>query len=123
MSDDHDGADGQDDVLDTYALVELMGHRKLVGRVHERQIGGQVLLQVDVLDAKGSVTATPLFGVPSIYCITPTSRDWCIRYAAASAGAYQQPLLPYVPETEPPFDMGDDRCVDCGELIHRCTCS
>lgn len=59
-----------------YALLELMGHRKRVGRVSEVEAYGGKLLRIDVLPAKpeGEVS-TEYYGAASIYGISPVAED------------------------------------------------
>ncbi len=63
------------DKFDTWALVELFGHQKIVGRVTEATIGGCALLRVDV-PANGSEPAyTKFYGSGAIYAMTPVSEE------------------------------------------------
>lgn len=36
----------------TWAILELMGHRRLAGFITEQEIGGSAMLRLDVYDAK-----------------------------------------------------------------------
>ena len=59
--------------FDSWALVELFGHQRIVGRVTEATIGGCALLRVDV-PARGDLAAfTKFYGNGAIYAMTPVS--------------------------------------------------
>jgi len=55
-----------------WAILELMGHRKLAGYVTEQQIGGAAFLRIDV---PGEKAATQFYSPAAIYCITPTTEE------------------------------------------------
>lgn len=57
-----------------WAVIELMGHRRMAGYVSERDVAGQPFLQIDVPAEDGS-TATQLYSAGAVYCITPTTED------------------------------------------------
>ena len=65
-----------DPKLDGWALVELYGHQRIVGKVTEQTFGTGVLFRVDVPDLiKGKTVErkgfTRYFGLGAIYSITP----------------------------------------------------
>lgn len=89
-----------------WAIVELMGHRKLAGWVTEEERFGSKFLRLDipgatadekhfdlweryqsgVLDEEGVVVANPfastqLYGAAAIYCVTPVKREIAIAFA------------------------------------------
>jgi len=60
-----------------YAILELMGHRKIAGLVSEATIGGASFIRIDV--PKGEDTEVTQFYSPgAIYCITPTTKEIAI---------------------------------------------
>lgn len=81
--------------FESWAIVELMGHRQVAGRVTEQIIGGQALLRIDVPECpeiaahererwgeKYTVPAQPaipaytqFYGVGSVYCLTPCTEE------------------------------------------------
>jgi hypothetical protein len=77
--------------FESWAIVELMGHRRIAGRVTEQTIGSAALLRIDVPDcpaeperqegpyryaAKEAIPAyTQFYGVASVYCLTPTTEE------------------------------------------------
>ena len=43
---------GNDSTFDEWAILELMGHRRLAGKVTEQEIGGANMIRIDVYRAK-----------------------------------------------------------------------
>lgn len=56
--------------FDEWAILELMGHRKLAGKVSEYSIGGASFIRIDI---PGS--ATQFYSPSAVYCITPTTEE------------------------------------------------
>jgi hypothetical protein len=77
--------------FESWAIVEVMGHRRFSGYVTEQQIGGTSFVRVDVPelpadDSGGHVQAfTKLLGAGSIYCITPCDEQ-IARATARTSG-------------------------------------
>jgi hypothetical protein len=61
--------------FEKYAIVEMMGHRKIAGLVQDSEIGGSTLLRVDILNAEGGFDRTEYIGVGSIYCLTIVEKE------------------------------------------------
>jgi hypothetical protein len=103
------------ETFEAWAIVELMGHRRLAGRVSEQVIGGASLLRIDVPEvaevpaslvddpyfagqkrrtqAKPAIPAySQLYGIGSICCITPTTEEIARK---ASAAMRERPLSLY----------------------------
>ena len=101
----------QSEKFEGWAVVEMLGHRKLAGKVSEQVIAGSALVRVDVPETQqtkavagygGSVVeSTPayvkLIGVGSIYCITPCSEE-IARRAAAVLERFNDPLPVTLPK-------------------------
>jgi hypothetical protein len=83
-----------DDVIDGWYLVELMGHRRLAGQLSERQIAGEGFLRLDV-PAPGR-TVTQYYRPGVVYALTPITEDTARRMAARS---FPEPVQPW--ELEP----------------------
>lgn len=81
--------------LDTWAIVELFGHKKLAGKVSEHTIGAAALVRVDVPETEQSGVFTKpytkLVGTGSIYCITPCTED-VARRAAQQIERWNDPI-------------------------------
>lgn len=68
-----------------WAILELMGHRRLIGRVSEATIAGCAMLRIDVLTKDGE--STQFYSGASIYAITPTTEEMAHRAATLSTVA------------------------------------
>ena len=82
-----DTADGR---FEGYAILELMGHRKLAGRLSEQEIAGQAFVRIDIPGPDADIDiATQFYSAAAIYAITPTTEE----LARAVATGYQpQPV-------------------------------
>lgn len=74
-------ATDEDASFSGWAIVELMGHRKLAGHVSEVTIAGAAMLRLDV---PSDPPVTQFYGGSAIYCITPTTEELARKVAAAS---------------------------------------
>lgn len=99
-----------------WAIVELMGHRRLAGLVREQQIAGHGFLRLDVPDVTeepgDKVMATQFYSPSSVYCITPTTEAIARKLAADNK---PQPATRWELEERPalerriaPADFDDD---------------
>jgi hypothetical protein len=79
MSDNDKGYEG-------WAVLELMGHRRLVGRLSEATIAGAAFIRIDLTDADGSQT-TQFYAPSAVYAITPTTEEIAKRAAATNSVA------------------------------------
>jgi hypothetical protein len=89
--------------IDGWAVLELMGHRRMAGRVTEALVGGTTLLRIDIPRNDGS-TVTQFYGVGSVYCITPTTEEVARAVALANPPEPVHPwelraALPAAPDT------------------------
>jgi len=84
------------DPFEGWAIVELMGHRRLAGHVTEQDIAGQGFLRLDVHDSDGPVT-TQFYSPGAVYCLTPTTEE-----IARGLGARLKPAPVSRYELEPP---------------------
>lgn len=97
-----------------YAIVEVLGHRTIVGRIEEVERFGTKLLSIEPL-FDGRLLTAVLIGGGSIYQFTPCSREIALRRQPKHA--YQLPpsvaavlppeLLP-APDADPDTDPDDD---------------
>ena len=80
------------DAFDQWAIVDVMGHQRYVGRVSEQVIAGTGFVRVDVPKTDKTEPWTKLIGTSSIYAITPVSEE----IAKAMANHRQtEPVTPY----------------------------
>ena len=110
--------------FDEWALVELMGHQRIAGRVTEAEIGGCKFVRVDVPESDGRQPLTKFLGPASIYAITPmteeTAREVAGRIDSSPISAWdarrlveiedKRKSLPSTVDSEiDPDDEDDDR--------------
>lgn len=83
--------------LDTWALVELMGHSRIVGKLTEHAMGGSVFLRVDVPAHGEQPAVTKFFSPAAIYAITPLAETLAMeeitRWDAKPVALLQSPQL------------------------------
>lgn len=72
-----------DETFEGWAILELMGHRRLAGHLSEQEIGGASFIRIDV-PGKDTPVATQFYSSAAVYCITPTSEDIARKIAARS---------------------------------------
>lgn len=94
------------EAFDSWAVLELMGHRRLGGRVREVTLAGGAFLRIDV-PAAGEVPGFTQFYPPgSVYCLTPTTEEIA---TAIAARARHEPVsryeLPKLPAAAGPIDV------------------
>ena len=89
------------EAFEGHAIVEIMGHQTFAGYVSEQVVGGGAMVRVDVPAVGDEPAFTKLFGVASIYCITPVSED--VAFLAAKR-THSAPVSVYMPELHPRDD-------------------
>ncbi|HEU0113098.1 MAG TPA: hypothetical protein VFQ80_00385 [Thermomicrobiales bacterium] len=91
-----------DATFEGWAILELMGHRRLGGRVSEATIAGAAFLRIDIPrpDDPERVVATQFYNPAALYSLTPTTAE------IACAIAAQAPQ---------PVSRWDLRAIDAGE--------
>lgn len=72
--------------LDTFAVVELMGHRRTVGRVTEATIAGGEFIRVDAtpLGVEQEGPTVMFYRPAAIYSITPVTEEVARREASGT---------------------------------------
>src|SRR3954451_15011382 len=63
--------------IEGWAILELMGHRRLGGRLSEATIAGAAFVRIDVPHPNDSsqVAATQFYSPTAVYAITPTTEE------------------------------------------------
>jgi hypothetical protein len=61
--------------FDQWALIELFGHQRIVGKVTEATIGGCAFLRVDVPASETESAYTKYYGNGAIYSMTPIAEN------------------------------------------------
>jgi len=98
--------------FEAWALVEVMGHSRLAGKVTEQSIGGANFVRVDVpeVEARGvKIPAfTQLLGSSAIFRITITTEDTARKAAAAWQAApfvaFEAPTVPALTHSREQWD-------------------
>ncbi len=93
-----------------WAIVELMGHRRLGGRICQVEQYGIPMLRIDVPAADGREKySTQFYSGPAIYCMTPTSEEVARRLAVVvQPTPINQWELPAAPaDADPEYDPED----------------
>lgn len=54
--------------------MELMGHRRLAGKISEQMIASVQFVRIDV-PMGGEQVTTQFYGPTSVYCLTPTTEE------------------------------------------------
>jgi hypothetical protein len=115
----------QSTVFNTWAIVEVMGHKRFAGFVTEQSFGIAALIRVDVPEteqparegwvngrwgnhpARTTARYSKLIGVGSIYCITPCTEE-VARKVATVIEADNDPIPVALPvERQIPASTGD----------------
>lgn len=102
-----------------WALVELFGHNKIVGKVSEATLAGGAFLRVDVPSYNGQPAFTRFYGPGAIYSINPVTeeiaRGLMDQYRHEPVSRFE---LPQLAEKTTAVDY----CPKCHELQEHCTC-
>jgi len=92
----------------TWAILEVFGHRRHVGRAREEEKFGSKLCRIDVpkLGAGGEITwSSHFYGGSSIFSYTPTTEQTVMKYA-------EREYVPAIPfrdhDADVDTDDGDD---------------
>ncbi len=72
-----------------FAIVDVMGHQRFVGKLSEQLVAGTPFVRVDSLNPDFSIRSTKLIGASSIYMISPITIEE-IRSRLAPA---EQPVM------------------------------
>jgi hypothetical protein len=103
------------DIFEGWAILELMGHRRLAGYVQQVELAGASFLRLDVPgtligDAlREEPEATQFYAPGAVYCLTP-----CVESLAREFAASQRPRpvnewdLPRRPQLTPAAHDDDD---------------
>ncbi len=96
--------------FDEWALVELFGHQKIVGKVSEATLAGGAFLRVDVPAVGNDAAFTRFYGPGAIYSINPVSeeiaRGLVVNYRNEPVSRYELPQIAEKVESETPSQVG-----------------
>lgn len=105
----------EEKTFNEWALVELFGHQKIVGRVTEATIAGGAFLRVDVPAVDENKAFTRFYGPSAIYSINPVTEEIALamikQYRNEPVSRFELPQLAEKvnqddepePSTEPAF--------------------
>lgn len=62
----------QQETFEGWAILELMGHRRLAGRVSQAELAGAAFIRIDIPSGDGDI-ATQFYAPAALYCLTPTT--------------------------------------------------
>ena len=95
--------------FEEYCILELMGHRRLAGKVTEASILGGALLRIDIPGKDGNFESTQFYGPQAIYCLTPTTEAIARAVAVQS---HPEPISRW--ELPQLAQAGVQKCRRCG---------
>jgi len=84
-------------LTDTWAVVEMLGHVTLAGRIAKTELLGAAMLRIEVPATRDNPAFTRDVGLSSIYGITYVSEEVARATARAVAA---KPITAYVPELD-----------------------
>jgi hypothetical protein len=95
------------DQFGEWAVIELMGHRRVAGYATEQRVAGHGFIRVDVHDAEGVLQVTQIYAPSAVYCIHPSTRDAVLQLATAlkPPPPIQQWELPAAAQSFPDADQ------------------
>lgn len=67
-----------------WAILELMGHRRLGGFVRTVELAGVGLFRIDVPTADAEELTTQFYAPAALYCLTPATEDVVRQFARAN---------------------------------------
>ena len=80
-----------------WALVELFGHQKIVGKVSEATLAGGAFLRVDVPAVAENKSYTRFYGPSAIYSINPVTEEIALgllsRYRNEPVSRFELPQI------------------------------
>ncbi|MBF9252469.1 hypothetical protein I2I11_04115 [Pontibacter sp. 172403-2] len=80
------------DKFENWAIVEIMGHIKCAGLAQTVTFGNTVMLRVDIPETSKQPAHTKMYGMSSIFSISPVTED----VARSHAEAWNiQPIIAY----------------------------
>lgn len=89
------------DAYTGWAVVELMGHRRIAGHVSEAAQYGTAMIRIDV-PTEGGEPITQFYGGNSIYCLSPVTEDVARAVALRNKPAPVSPYEILPPRATPP---------------------
>lgn len=122
----------QDETFDEWAIVELMGHRRLAGRIREVQLAGAGFLRLDIPAAGDDPGRTQYIAPGSVYALHPvdeaTARAAAAQWRPTPVQRWELPGIPrsglddaiadlVADEAEAEMDDEDAGVWDVGDVV------
>ena len=85
--------------FESYAIVELMGHNRIAGKVTEEVVAGAAMLRVDVPQTSSKQPFTKFYSPSAVYAITPTDEAVAQRAAELFDEWAVPPMILRMPES------------------------
>lgn len=107
---------------DSFAIIEIMGHQRIAGKVREVSRAGVQMLEVEVPAIDGRPSYVRRFSGAAIFSETPVTEDLVMAFLRRNAWEVANPLM-LAADTPPDADVvpGEHAvCVDCSRVV--CTC-
>lgn len=105
-------SENEQDTFEGWAILELMGHRRLGGYVRQVEMFGAAMCRIDVPGPDGDqIAATQFYSGSSIYCLTPATEPMA---RAAALRNQPEPIQRW--ELPAPVEVVR-RCVECRQVI------
>jgi len=80
--------------FESWAILELMGHRRLGGKVTEVELFGAKMCRIDIPQPNDTPEFTQYYGGGAIYCMTPCSEETARGIAEMVRSCDYRPQLP-----------------------------
>ena len=65
----------QEQPFETWAIVEIFGHKKLAGKATQVDLFGSAFMRLDIPDTETTPAQTRFYGADAIYSILPCDED------------------------------------------------
>lgn len=89
-----------------WAILEIMGHRRLAGLVSRVEVAGFGMLRLDVPGCDEGTGATQYYSPSSLYCLTPTTEEVARGFATRNRPT---PVARFELDQPTPRDVGWSR--------------
>jgi len=102
-----------DATFEGFAVLELMGHRRLAGYVREATLAGGAFLRIDLIASEHGQEATQFYSPASVYALTPCTEEVARKVAERTWDTPARQLALPAPRQETPYGLRE--CV-CGHV-------
>lgn len=110
-----------------WAILEIMGHQRIAGKVREVARAGVQMLEVEVPEMDGKPSYVRRFAGAAIFSETPVPEAVAMEFLRRERWSIANPLMLAAAPAEQPPDAemvsGDHSavCVDCDQVV--CVCA